>query len=148
MLEINDVVENLEITLDNGEIKHLHDFEKLILFFYPKDNTPGCSKEACSMNQNYDALRALGYEVIGVSIQDAKSKAKFRLKYELTLPLAIDTELTLNNYFGVYQEKKMCGRTYMGTVRTTYVIENKTITHVYKKVKVATHGEDLLKDLG
>lgn len=148
MLEINQSVPALDLYFDDGTVKNLNDFkgQKLILFFYPKDSTPGCTKEACSISQNFEQLQQLGYLPIGISPQDAKSKAKFRTKYNLTMPLVCDENTALCEAFGVWQEKKLYGRTFMGVVRSTFIIdENGIITHVFKKVKPANHGEELVE---
>lgn len=150
MLKVNDLIPNIVLNFDDGTSKTLDDFkgQKLILFFYPKDSTAGCTKEACSISLNYQQLIDLGYQPIGISPQDQKSKAKFREKNNLLMPLVCDTDTSICEAFGVWQEKKLYGRTYMGVVRTTFVVnEEGIITHVYPKVKVATHGEDLLNDL-
>ena len=105
---------------DGKEIK-LSDYKgkKIVLYFYPKDSTPGCTSQACSLRDNYELMQKRGYAVIGVSVQDEKSHKKFIEKYNLPFPLIADVDKTLNETFGVYGEKKMCGRTYMGTYRTT-----------------------------
>ena len=107
----------------------------LIIYFYPKDNTPGCTAEACSLRDGYDSLRNLGYEVIGVSKDSSASHAKFAEKYSLPFTLISDPSTELNQAFGVWQKKKMAGREYMGTVRTTFITDaNHNITHIIKKV--------------
>ncbi|WP_302316464.1 peroxiredoxin, partial [uncultured Muribaculum sp.] len=95
----------------------------LIIYFYPKDNTPGCTAEACSLRDGYDSLRNLGYEVIGVSKDSSASHAKFAEKYSLPFTLISDPSTELNQAFGVWQKKKMAGREYMGTVRTTFITD-------------------------
>lgn len=120
---------------------------KLILYFYPKDNTSGCTAEACSLRDSYDALRAAGYEVVGVSTDGAASHRRFIEKNALPFRLVADVEKALVRAFGVWGEKKMCGRTYMGTLRTTFVIgADGRVEHVLgpKQVKTKTHGEQLL----
>ena len=96
---------------DGKEVK-LADFKgkKLVLYFYPKDNTPGCTTEACNLRDNYQRFLDAGYAIVGVSVQDEKSHKKFIEKHELPFPLIADTEKTLNNAFGVWGEKSMCGR--------------------------------------
>lgn len=132
------------------EIK-LSDFKgrKLVLYFYPKDSTPGCTNEACNLRDNYERLMAKGYAVVGVSVQDAKSHQRFIEKYQLPFPLIADTELQLVQQFGVWGEKKMAGRTYMGTLRTTFVInEEGIIEEVFtpKQIKVKEHAAQILRD--
>lgn len=121
--------------------------KKVVLYFYPKDNTSGCTAEACSLRDNYAALKSKGYEVIGVSVDSAASHKKFIEKHELPFTLIADTEKSLVNEMGVWGEKSMYGRKYMGTFRTTFVInEEGVIEKVFspKEVKTKTHGEQLL----
>lgn len=133
---------------DGKEVK-LADFKgkKLVLYFYPKDNTPGCTTEACNLRDNYQRFLDAGYAVVGVSVQDEKSHKKFIEKHELPFPLIADTEKTLNNAFGVWGEKSMCGRKYMGTFRTTFIIDEegkveRIITQ--KEIKVKEHAAQIL----
>ncbi|WP_279111842.1 thioredoxin-dependent thiol peroxidase [Hoylesella timonensis] len=133
---------------DGKEVK-LADFKgkKLVLYFYPKDNTPGCTTEACNLRDNYQRFLDAGYAVVGVSVQDEKSHKKFIEKHELPFPLIADTEKTLNNAFGVWGEKSMCGRKYMGTFRTTFIIDEegkveRIITP--KEIKVKEHATQIL----
>lgn len=133
---------------DGKEVK-LSDFKgkKLVLYFYPKDSTPGCTAEACNLRDNYELMLKRGYAVVGVSVQDEKSHKKFIEKYDLPFPLIGDVEKTLNETFGVYGEKKMYGRTYMGTFRTTFIIdETGVIEDVFtpKQIKVKEHAEQIL----
>ena len=135
---------------ENGNELRLSDFtgRKLVLYFYPKDSTPGCTNEACNLRDNYQSLLAKGYAIVGVSVQDERSHKKFIEKYQLPFPLIADTEHHLVEAFGVWQEKKMAGRTYMGTVRTTFVIDGQgTIAEIYgpKQIKVKEHAEQILK---
>lgn len=121
--------------------------KKVVLYFYPKDNTSGCTAEACSLRDNYAALREKGYEVIGVSVDSAASHQKFIAKHELPFTLIADTDKTLVTEMGVWGEKSMYGRKYMGTFRTTFVInEDGIIERIFlpKEVKTKTHGEQLL----
>ncbi|KGI23090.1 thioredoxin-dependent thiol peroxidase [Hoylesella timonensis] len=134
---------------DGKEVK-LADFKgkKLVLYFYPKDNTPGCTTEACNLRDNYQRFLDAGYAVVGVSVQDEKSHKKFIEKHELPFPLIADTEKTLNNAFGVWGEKSMCGRKYMGTFRTTFIIDEegkveRIITP--KEIKVKEHAAQILE---
>lgn len=133
---------------DGNEVK-LVDFKgkKLVLYFYPKDNTPGCTTEACNLRDNYQRFLDAGYAIVGVSVQDEKSHKKFIEKHELPFPLIADTEKTLNNAFGVWGEKSMCGRKYMGTFRTTFIIDEegkveRIITP--KEIKVKEHAAQIL----
>ena len=125
----------------NGKEIKLSDFQgkKLALYFYPKDNTSGCTAEACSLRDGYTDLQAAGYEVIGVSKDSAKSHQGFITKQSLPFNLIADTETTLQQQFGVWAEKKMCGRTYMGTLRTTFIInEEGIVTHIIGPKEVKT----------
>jgi peroxiredoxin Q/BCP len=121
--------------------------KKVVLYFYPKDNTSGCTAEACSLRDNYSTLREQGYEVIGVSVDSAASHQKFIDKYQLPFNLIADTEHELVKAMGVWGEKSMYGRKYMGTFRTTFIIdENGVVEQIYlpKQIKTSTHGEQLL----
>ena len=132
-----------------GKEIRLSDFagSKLILYFYPKDNTPGCTAEACSLRDHYAELQASSYAVIGVSNDGEPSHRKFIEKQSLPFSLIADTECKLNEAFGVWREKKMAGRTYMGTVRTTFIIdENGVITDIIEKVDTKNHASQILKN--
>lgn len=136
-------------TDQNGNEVRMSDFagRKLVLYFYPKDSTPGCTSEACSLRDNYDELKAKGYEIVGVSVDSGKSHMKFIEKNNLPFTLIADTEKRLVEEFGVWGEKKMCGRTYMGTFRTTFIIdENGVVEHVMgpKEIKVKEHANQIL----
>lgn len=120
--------------------------KKLILFFYPKDNTPGCTAEACSLRDNYKLLQKNGFELLGVSVDDEKSHQKFIAKFELPFPLLADTEQKVVNAYGVWVEKSMYGRTYMGTARKTFIIdESGKIAHIIEKVDTKNHAGQILK---
>lgn len=119
--------------------------QKLIIYFYPKDNTPGCTAEACSLSDGYGALRKAGYALLGVSKDSVASHVKFASKYALPFPLIADVDTTLQQAFGVWREKKMAGRTYMGTVRTTFVgDEQGVVTHIVEKVNTKDAARQLL----
>ena len=118
----------------------------VVLYFYPKDNTPGCTAEACSLRDGYDALRSAGYEVIGVSKDSAASHGKFAAKHSLPFTLIADTDTTLNQAFGVWQKKKMAGREYMGTVRTTFLVDGDGIvTDIIAKVDTKNSASQILE---
>lgn len=123
------------INQDGKEIS-LDDFKnkKLILYFYPKDNTSGCTAEACNLNDNYSALTEQGYEVVGISPDSPSSHQKFIAKYNLAFNLIADTDKTILQDYGVWAEKSMYGRKYIGVLRTTFIIENGIITKVITKV--------------
>ena len=134
---------------ENGEEIRLSQFagKKIALYFYPKDNTSGCTAEACSLRDNYSELKAKGYEVIGVSVDSEASHRKFIEKHSLPFQLIADTEKKLVSEMGVWGEKSMYGRKYMGTFRTTFIInENGVIEKVFlpKEIKTKTHGEQIL----
>jgi peroxiredoxin Q/BCP len=132
----------------NGNTIKLSDFsgKKLVLYFYPKDDTPGCTAEACSLRDNYDALLAKGYAVVGISSDDEKSHKKFIEKYNLPFPLIADTDKSIHELYGTWQEKKMYGKAYMGTVRCTFVIdETGTIEEVITKVDTKEHAKQIMK---
>lgn len=121
---------------------------KVVLYFYPKDSTPGCTAEACSFATGYSELRKAGFEIIGVSKDSIASHRKFADKYSLPFTLIADTDLVLNQAFGVWQEKKMCGRVYMGTVRTTFVTDEEgVITHVINKVDTKDAANQILTEV-
>ncbi len=135
---------------ENGNEIRLDDFKgkKLVLYFYPKDMTSGCTTEACNLRDNYGELQAQGYEVVGVSVDDEKKHQRFIEKNELPFHLIADTEKALVEQFGVWGEKKMYGRTYMGTQRTTFIIgEDGTIERIItpKEIKVKDHAAQILK---
>lgn len=149
-MNIDDKAPELLGTDQDGKEIKLSDYKgkKIVLYFYPKDSTPGCTSQACSLRDNYELMQKRGYAVIGVSVQDEKSHKKFIEKYNLPFPLIADVDKTLNETFGVYGEKKMCGRTYMGTYRTTFIInEEGVIEEIFtpKQIKVKEHAEQILK---
>lgn len=134
---------------ENGNEIRLNDFagRKLVLYFYPKDNTPGCTSQACNLRDNYTELRKQGYEIVGVSVQDGKSHKKFIEKNNIPFPLIADTDKTLNEAFGVWGEKSMCGRKYFGTFRTTFIINEEGVIEriiTPKQVKVKEHASQIL----
>lgn len=132
----------------NGKIIQCSDFagKKLVLYFYPKDDTPGCTKQACNLRDNYDALIKQGYAVVGISADDEKAHLKFIEKYSLPFPLIADIDKSIHAQFGTWIEKSMYGRKYMGTARTTFVIDEKGIIEdIISKVKTDTHVEQILK---
>ena len=132
---------------DGNEIK-LSDFKgkKVVLYFYPKDSTPGCTAQACNLRDNYEALQNQGYVVLGVSQDSEKSYKKFIEKQSLPFPLLADEDHTVHNLYGTWGEKKMYGKTYMGTLRTTFVIDEEgKIEDIIKKVKTKEHTAQILK---
>lgn len=149
-LSIGDKIpENLGIDQDGKEVKR-DDFKgrKFILYFYPKDNTPGCTAEACNFRDNFYELRHEGYEIVGISIDDEKSHTKFIEKYELPFRLISDKDKVLVQEFGVWAEKTLAGRKYMGTLRTTFLInEEGVIEKVFtaKEIKAKDHADQVLE---
>ena len=135
---------------EKGEEILLSNFQgkKVVLYFYPKDNTSGCTAEACSLRDNYPALKEKGYEVIGVSTDSAASHQKFIDKHELPFTLIADTDKKLVEAMGVWGEKSMYGKKYMGTFRTTFLLNEEGIVEKVftpKEVKTKIHGEQILK---
>jgi peroxiredoxin Q/BCP len=132
----------------NGKLIKLIDYsgKKLILYFYPKDNTPGCTAESCNLRDNYASLIKKGFTVIGVSADTEKSHKSFADKYSLPFPLIADTSKKILNAYGVWGEKKLYGKTYMGVLRTTFVIDEKGfIELIIEKVNTADHTEQIFK---
>ncbi|MGF1638907.1 MAG: thioredoxin-dependent thiol peroxidase [Cyclobacteriaceae bacterium] len=132
----------------NGNLIKLSDFagKKVILYFYPKDNTPGCTAQACNLRDNYEALQKQGYVVIGVSTDSEKSHQNFIKKHELPFSLLADVDKSIHELYGTWQEKSMYGRKYMGTARFTFVIDEKgMLTEVIEKVKTKDHTAQIIK---
>ncbi|MBN1768516.1 MAG: thioredoxin-dependent thiol peroxidase [Prolixibacteraceae bacterium] len=149
-LEIGDVAPDFKGLNQNGEQISLSDYngKKVILYFYPKDNTPGCTSEACDLNDNYNMWLSKGFEVIGVSPDSVASHKKFAEKYQLNFNLVADTEKEILQQYGAWGEKKMYGKTYMGVLRTTFVInEDGRIAQVFEKVKTKEHTNQILSTL-
>ena len=149
-MEIGDKIPEILGRDANGKEIKSSDYlgKKFALYFYPKDNTPGCTSQACSLKEGYNDLQGAGLEVIGVSVDDEKSHQKFITKYELPFPLIADTDKKLVEAFGVWGEKKMYGRTYFGTYRTTFIIDEEgKVEHIItpKSIKVKEHAAQLLK---
>lgn len=135
-------------TDENGKTVKLSSYKgkKVVLYFYPKDNTPGCTAEACSLRDSYNALQKAGYVVLGVSSDDAKSHTKFKAKYNLPFTLLADTDKKVHEAYGTWVEKSMYGRKYMGTARVTFVINEKgIIEEVIEKVDTKNHADQILK---
>ncbi len=146
-IQIGDPAPDFSSTDQNGNPVRLADYrgKKVVLYFYPKDDTSGCTAQACSLRDNYADLRAAGYEVLGVSIDNQTSHQKFVNKYSLPFALVADTDKEVVEAYGVWQEKSMYGRKYMGTVRTTFLIdENGIITDIIGKVDTKKHAEQIL----
>jgi len=147
MLTIGDTAPDFTSTDQTGSPIRLSDYrgKKVVLYFYPKDDTSGCTAQACSLRDNYANLRAAGYEVLGVSVDNQTSHQKFINKYELPFTLVADTDKAVVEAYGVWQEKSMYGRKYMGTARTTFLIdESGIITGIIGKVDTKKHAEQIL----
>jgi peroxiredoxin Q/BCP len=130
-----------------GNTVSLSDYKgkKLILFFYPKDSTPTCTVEVCNLRDNYALLQKNGFELLGISIDNEKSHQKFSTKNDLPFPLLTDTDLKIVNSYKVWVEKKLYGRTYMGTARKTFIIDEKgKIAHIIEKVNSKDHAGQIL----
>lgn len=146
-LQVGDKAPDFSLPDGAGGTVSLKDLKgkKVILYFYPKDDTSGCTREACSFRDNMSRVKKKGAVVVGVSTDGVDSHRKFAEKYDLTFPLASDEKRELVNAYGVWKEKSMYGRKYMGTERTTFVIDEKgKITHIFPKVKVEGHMEEIL----
>lgn len=138
---------DFKVNDQDGNLVSLADFKgkKLVLFFYPKDMTPGCTAEACNLRDNYKALQKKGYEVLGVSTDSEKLHQKFITKEKLPYRLLADTEKIMHNAYGTWGEKSMYGRKYMGTLRTTFIIDEKgVIEDIIEKVDTKNHTEQIL----
>ncbi len=149
-LKAGDKAPHFEGINQDGKKISLSDFKgkKLILYFYPKDDTPGCTAEACNLSENYEMWLEKGYDVVGVSPDSEKSHTGFAKKYGLKFNLIADTEKEILQNYGVWGEKNMYGRKYMGVIRTTFVIdENGIIADVYEKVDTKNHTSQILKSL-
>lgn len=131
----------------NGRKTALADFsgKKLVVFFYPEDDTPTCTEQACNLRDNYALLKANGFEVVGVSPDDVEKHAKYQAKYNLPFTLLADPGHKIIEKYGVWGEKNMYGRKYMGLLRTTFVIDEKgKIVKIFRKPKVRQHAEEII----
>jgi peroxiredoxin Q/BCP len=142
---------NFTVATDEGRTVSLSDFrgKKVVLYFYPKDDTPGCTVEACAFRDGFGALQSKGAEVLGVSVDDVASHQKFKEKFHLNFPLLADTDKKIVNDYGVWKEKSMYGRNYMGIERTTFLIdESGAIKKIFPKVDVKMHYDEVVQALG
>ena len=147
-LKTGDKAPDFSVNDQLGNPVKLSDFKgkKVVLYFYPKDDTPGCTAEACSLSDNYSALQKAGYVVLGVSSDDEKSHQKFIKKFELPFTLLADTDKQIHEKYGTWVEKSMYGRKYMGTARTTFIIDEKgVISEIIQKVDTKDHASQILK---
>ncbi len=150
-LNIGDTAPEIDAVDQNGNKISLSNYKgkKVVLYFYPKDNTPGCTMQACNLRDNYSTLQAKGYVVLGVSTDSEKSHQKFIEKFELPFPLIADTEKKVVEAYGVWGPKKFMGKEYMGTNRTTFVIdENGKIENIIEKVDTKNHTAQILEGVG
>lgn len=146
-LQEGDKAPDFTIKIEDGTIISLKDFKgkKKIIYFYPKDSTPGCTANACNFRDNYETLTAKGFVVLGVSIQGEASHQRFIAKNELPFHLIVDEDKKMHEDYGVWALKKLYGREYMGCLRTTFVIdENDNILHIIKKVKTKDATNQIL----
>jgi len=151
MLSIGDKMPSFEVLDQDGNVVKSQDFigqgKKTIIYFYPKDNTSGCTAEACSFRDNYAALTAAGYNVVGVSKDSAKSHTGFRAKHGLPFRLLADTSTEMLQAFGAWGEKKMYGKTTLGTLRRTFIFdENGTLERIIEKVDTKNAAGQILED--
>lgn len=148
MLNIGDTAPDFLGVDESGAEIRVSDFKgrKLVVYFYPKDSTPGCTAEACSLRDSMDELVAAGYAVVGISADSAASHQRFKSKQQLNFPLVADVEKNTIQAFGAWGEKKMAGRTYMGILRTTFVVdENGTVERVITKVDTKNAAKQILE---
>jgi peroxiredoxin Q/BCP len=151
MLKEGDKAPDFTAKNQDGETVKLKDLQgkRVVLYFYPKDDTPGCTKEACSFRDADDIFAKKGIKVLGVSIDDEKSHQKFISKYQLPFDLLADTDKEIVEKYGVWGEKSIYGRKYMGTLRKTFLIDEQgKIVKIFDKVKVAEHADEVLKAFG
>jgi thioredoxin-dependent peroxiredoxin len=149
-LKVGDKAPDFSGINQDGKKISLSDFmgKKLILYFYPKDNTPGCTAEACNLNDNYNSWLDKGFEVVGVSADSVESHRKFREKYGLKFDLIADTDKEILQAYSAWGEKNMYGKKYMGVLRTTYIIdENGIIEEIFEKVETKNHTKQILEKI-
>ncbi len=147
-MKVGDKAPDFEGLNEKGEKVSLDSYKgkKLILYFYPKDDTPGCTAESCNLRDNYSELKKMGFEVLGVSADNEAKHQKFINKYDLPFSLLADTEKDVIQKYGVWGEKKFMGKVYDGIIRTTFVIdENGVIEHIVDKVKTKSHSEQIIE---
>jgi len=150
MLQEGDLAPDFVSTDQNGNSVKLSDYKgkRVVLYFYPKDDTPGCTKEACSFRDADDVFNAKGIKVLGVSTDSERSHQKFISKYQLPFDLLADTERQIVEAYGVWAEKSMYGKKYMGTLRKTFLIEDGKIVKIFDKVNVSEHADEVLAAFG
>lgn len=147
-LEVGQMAPDFEAKIETGETIKLSDYrgKKVVLYFYPKDNTPGCTAQACNLRDNYEQLQKAGYVIFGISSDSEKSHTKFIEKQSLPFSLIADPDKTVHEAYGTWVEKSMYGRKYMGTARTTFVIDEEgKISEIIDKVNTKDHTAQILK---
>lgn len=147
MLDVGQMAPDFKARDQNGDVITLSQFkgQKVVLYFYPRDNTPGCTAQSCDLRDNIERLNAAGYQIIGVSSDDEKSHQKFIAKYNLPFPLIADTDTQVHELYGTWVMKKMYGKEYMGTSRTTFIIDAAgKIEQIIGKVNTKAHTEQFL----
>lgn len=148
MVQVGQNVPEFSINDENGEVVSSKNLlgQKYILFFYPQDDSPSCTKEACSVRDHYSAITKLGYKIFGVSPDNEKKHKKFISKYEFQYPLLADSEKEMINAFGLFGPKKFMGKEVMGVYRTTVIVDEKgIIKNIIDQVKTAEHGQQILE---
>jgi len=145
-METGQKAPDFELKDTNGEIRKLSDYKGkfLVLYFYPKDMTPGCTKEACNLRDNYEELRKRGIEILGVSLDDIESHKKFTETYLLPFPLLCDVYAKVSKKYGVYKKKNMYGKEFYGIQRTTFIIKEGKIISMINNVDTENHTEQIL----
>ena len=143
-LQIGQAAPTISMVDSDGNDFSIPSGKKTVLYFYPKDNTPGCTAQACNLNENLPALQAKGYQVVGVSIDSNASHTKFKSKFNLAFPLLSDPDHQIAEAFGVWVEKSMYGKQYMGVARTTFVIDEQgIIIDIIEKVDTKNHSSQI-----
>lgn len=143
-LQIGQAAPTISMVDSDGNSFSIPSGKKIVLYFYPKDNTPGCTAQACNLNENLPALQAKGFQVVGVSIDSNSSHTKFKAKFNLGFPLLSDPEHQMAEAFGVWVEKSMYGKQYMGVARTTFVIDEEgIIIDIIEKVDTKNHSSQI-----
>ncbi|HPR34041.1 MAG TPA: thioredoxin-dependent thiol peroxidase [Anaerolineaceae bacterium] len=149
IMELNKTAPNFELNDQSGQPHKLSDYigKRVVLYFYPKDDTPGCTAEACSFRDNYSVFKQNDIVILGVSADSEKSHAKFQEKYELPFTLLSDTDHQVSEAYGVWGLKKYMGREYYGINRTTFLIDEEgKLVKIYEKVKPAEHAQEIMQD--
>jgi peroxiredoxin Q/BCP len=150
ILKVGDVAPAFTLPDQDGKMHNLSDYvgKKVLIYFYPKDDTPGCTAQACNLRDNYSALLKKGFAVVGVSTDAVKTHKKFETKYELPFPLIADEDKKIVEQYGVWGEKKFMGKTYMGITRTTFLIDEAgKIIKIIEKPDTKNHTEEVLAAL-